>query len=75
MFANIVARFLLFITAWTATARENVRRGAPQPPPPAVIRPVLEVRSGPGPGQTAGLLGAGALLGILWRKRSRSRPD
>ncbi len=75
VFANIVARYLLFITAWTATARENARPATPQPPPPAVIRPVLEVRSGPGPGQTAGLLGAGALLGILWSKRSRSRPD
>jgi membrane protein len=74
VFANLVARYLLFITAWTATARENVRPAPPDPPPPAVIRPVLEVRSGPGPRQTAGLLGAGALLGLLWGTRSGRRP-
>jgi membrane protein len=69
VFANLVARYLLFITAWTATARENVLAAQPDPPPPAVIRPVLEVRSGPRPRQAAGLLGAGALLGILWGRR------
>jgi len=75
VFANLVARYLLFITAWTATARENVHPAPPEPPPPAVISPVLEVRSGPGPRQAAGLLGAGALMGLLWRRRSGRRPD
>jgi membrane protein len=75
VFANLVARFLLFITAWTATAEENLVAALPEPPPPAVIRPVMEVRSGPRPRQAAGLLGAGALLGLLWRRRSRSRPE
>jgi len=69
VFANLVAQFLLFITAWTATARENLLADAPAPPPPAVIRPVVEVRSGPSAGTAAGLLGAGALFGLLLRRR------
>ncbi len=74
VFANLVARFLLYITAWTATARENVLAALPEPPPPAVIRPVMEVRRAPRARDAAGLLGAGALLALLWRKR-RPRPD
>jgi membrane protein len=73
IFANLVARFLLFITAWTATAQENVLAAAPEPPPPAVIRPVMQVRGGPTVRDAAGLVGAGALLGFLWRRRSRDR--
>jgi membrane protein len=73
IFANLVARFLLFITAWTATAKENVLAAVPEPPPPAVIRPVLQVRGGPSARDAAGLVGAGALLGFLWRRRSRPR--
>jgi membrane protein len=73
IFANLVARFLLFITAWTATAKENVLAAAPEPPPPAVIRPVMQVRGGPTARDAAGLVGAGALLGLLWRRRSRDR--
>jgi membrane protein len=70
VFANLVAQFLLFITAWTATAKEN-REPEPVPaPPPAVISPVVAVRSGPSPSL---MLGAGAvvgaLLGLRWRKR------
>jgi membrane protein len=75
VFANLVARYLLFITAWTATAKENVLAALPEPPPPAVIRPIMEVRRGPRARDAAGLLGAGALLGLLWRKRSRPDPD
>ncbi|MBB5806049.1 membrane protein [Saccharothrix ecbatanensis] len=69
VFANLVAQFLLFITAWTATARENLARDVPPAPPPAVIRPVVEVRSGPSPRAAAGLVGAGLLLGALFRRR------
>ncbi len=68
-FANLVAQSLLFITAWTATARENLLRDPPAPPPPAVIRPVVEVRSTPSPRAVAGLVGAGLLLGALFRRR------
>ena len=69
VFANLVAQFLLFITAWTATARENLLRDLPAPPPPAVIRPVVEVHRAPSPRAAAGLVGAGLLLGALFRRR------
>jgi membrane protein len=70
LFANLVSRFLLFITAWTATASENL---APEllGPGPAVISPRVIVRSGPSPRDAVGLVGAGALLGLLLRKRKR----
>ncbi|MFL6124927.1 inner membrane protein YhjD [Actinophytocola sp.] len=70
LFANFVSRFLLFITAWTATARENVVE-LPEPPPPAVIRPRMIVRRGPTASGAAGLVGAGALLGLLWGRRRK----
>lgn len=68
VFANLVSRFLLFVTAWTATARENVVTVV-EPPPPAVIRPAVTVRRGPGPGSVAGAFGAGAVLAWLGRRR------
>lgn len=68
LFANLVSRFLLFITAWTATARENVPAPVPPPPPPAVIRPILRVRRGPGVRDALTLVGMGALAGYLWRR-------
>ena len=73
VFANLVSRFLLFITAWTATARENLRPAVPEPPPPAVIRPVTVVHRGPSVRDAATFVGAGALLGFLWRRRPRPR--
>ncbi|GAB3436948.1 inner membrane protein YhjD [Actinophytocola sediminis] len=68
VFANLVSRFLLFITAWTATAKENLLAPVPQPPPPAVIRPVLLVRQGPGVRDALKLVGMGAVAGFLWRR-------
>jgi membrane protein len=68
VFANLVSRFLLFVTAWTATARENVITHV-DPPPPAVIRPVVQVRRGAGAGSMAGAFGAGAVLAWLGRRR------
>jgi membrane protein len=67
-FANLVSRFLLFVTAWTATAKENLVTVV-QPPPPAVIRPRITVQRGMGIGTTAGVFGAGALLSWLGRRR------
>lgn len=69
VFANLVARFLLFVTAWTATAHENVSRVV-RPPTPTVIRPTVEVRRGGGSRLAAGAFGVGALLGWLSRRRS-----
>ncbi|MBP2474721.1 membrane protein [Crossiella equi] len=73
VFIYLISRFLLFVTAWTATAKENEVAEPPQPPPPAVIRPVVEVRSGPAPRQAVTLIGVGALVGLLGRKLFRRR--
>lgn len=73
VFANLVAQFLLFMTAWTATSRDNLQADPPKPPAPAVIQPVVEVHSGPTARAAAGLVGAGAMLGLglgsLFRRR------
>ncbi|MGH3434480.1 MAG: YhjD/YihY/BrkB family envelope integrity protein, partial [Thermocrispum sp.] len=68
VFANLVARFLLFVTAWTATSRENEQ--PVQPPEPVVVQ--VEVRRGPSAGDVVGLLGVGGVLGAgLSRLRRR----
>lgn len=68
-----VSRFLLFVTAWMATARENMQLEPVPPPAPAVIRPVVQVRHAPGLRETAGLLGIGALLGLAARRCTHRR--
>jgi membrane protein len=68
VFANLVSRFLLLVTAWTATARENQRRVV-LPPPPVRLEPQVTVQRGLGLGAAAGAFGAGALLGWLGRRR------
>jgi membrane protein len=69
VFANLVSRFLLLATAWTATAREN-RTVRPAPaPPPAVIRPVVVTRPGLGPAAAFGLVAAGTLTGWALRRK------
>ncbi|WP_239573254.1 inner membrane protein YhjD [Actinokineospora baliensis] len=69
VFANLVSRFLLFITAWTATAKENIVKEPPAAPPPAVIRPVVEEARTPRLKESLGLIGVGALLGMALRRR------
>jgi membrane protein len=65
VFVNFASRFVLFVTAWAATAK-GVEQEKPAPAPgPAVIRPEVVVRSGPNAATTAGLLGAGLLTGLL----------
>ncbi len=64
VFANFVSRFILFVTAWAATLRENEREELPEPAP-VIVRPAVTVGRIPGPRATAGLLGAGAVLGAL----------
>ncbi|SEP51805.1 inner membrane protein YhjD [Amycolatopsis saalfeldensis] len=68
VFANLVSRFLLFVTAWTATAVENQRRVV-APPPPVRLEPQVTVQRGLGLGAAAGAFSAGALLGWLGRRR------
>ena len=65
VFIFTVSRFLLFLTAWAATSKENEVVLPPEPPPPAVIRTEVTVWDGAGPFGTARLIGAGALAGLL----------
>jgi membrane protein len=65
VFVFFVSRFVLFVTAWAATAKENEQPEEVPVPGPAVIRSEVEVRSGPTTGTAAGLLGAGLLTGLL----------
>ncbi|MEK6439227.1 inner membrane protein YhjD [Pseudonocardia sp. T1-2H] len=65
IFMFTVSRFLIFIAAWAATARENQVEQPPPPPPPAVIRPEVCVRRGLGTAAGAGLIGAGAVAGLI----------
>ena len=58
------SRFLLFVTAWAASVAEDDHDPI-EVPAPAVIRPQMVVREGPGVLATAGLFTAGALTGLL----------
>ncbi|WP_410668629.1 inner membrane protein YhjD [Amycolatopsis sp. cmx-4-68] len=68
VFANLVSRFLLLITAWTATAKEN-QREVVAPPPPVRLEQHVTVQRGPGLGAVAGAFSAGALLAWLGRRK------
>ncbi len=65
VFVFFASRFVLFVTAWAATARENEQESEVAVPGPATIRSELVVHSGPSRGAAAGLLGAGALTGVV----------
>ncbi|OJY42252.1 MAG: inner membrane protein YhjD [Pseudonocardia sp. 73-21] len=65
VFAFFASRFILFVTAWAATSRENEHEEPVEVPGPAVIHSELVVRSGPSGGTAAGLLGAGLVGGLL----------
>jgi membrane protein len=65
VFIFTVSRFLLFLAAWAATARENRVEEPPPVPGPAVIRAETIVRPGAGPAEVAGLVGAGAVAGLV----------
>ncbi|MBY6538798.1 inner membrane protein YhjD [Rhodococcus sp. BP-349] len=74
VFAFTTSRFLLFSTAWAATATENLALAAPAVPDSAVIAPQVVVREGVSPAGAAALVGAGVLtvLGLGgWRGRRR----
>jgi membrane protein len=64
VFVNFVSRFILFVTAWAATLRENEREELPVPAP-VIVRPAVTVGRIPGPRAAAGLLGAGAVVGAV----------
>lgn len=74
VFIFFVSRFLLFSTAWAATARENEEMLPISPPPPAtIINTPVVLSEGRGVVATAAAFGAGALamVGVseLLRKR------
>lgn len=73
VFAYFVSRFLLFVTAWAATATEN---RAPVDAPaaqPAVIAPQIVVPARPAARSALGLVGLGVLAGALLGSRGRRR--
>lgn len=65
VFTFFASRFILFVTAWAATAKENEQDDPVPVPGPAVIRSEVTVRDGPSGGTAAALLGAGLLAGLL----------
>jgi membrane protein len=65
VFAFFTSRFILFIAAWAATAKENEQEEPVDVPAPAIICPEVVVRSGPSPVAAAGLVGAGVVTGLL----------
>jgi membrane protein len=60
-----VSRFVLFVTAWAATSKENEEEAPAEVPGPALIRSEVVVGSRPSGATAAGLLGAGAVAGVL----------
>jgi len=69
VFVFFASRFVLFVTAWAATATENEQETPAPVPGPAVIHSEVTVRSGPTGTAAAGLLGAGVLTGLLLGRR------
>jgi membrane protein len=75
IFIYFASRFVLFVTAWAATAQEVEQQLSVPVPAPAIIRPEVVVRSGPDVPTAAGLVGAGLLTGLLGlRFLHRHRP-
>ena len=65
VFVYFASRFVLFVTAWAATSKENEHEAPVAVPGPAVIKSEVVVASGPSGGAAAGLLGVGAVAGLL----------
>jgi membrane protein len=69
VFVFFGSRFVLFVTAWAATARENEQEKPVPVPEPPVLHTEVVLRKGPTATTALGLLGAGALTGWLIRRR------
>jgi membrane protein len=71
-FISLVSRLLVFITAWTATARDAPRKLVP-PPTSLVLRPVASPSPSPAAPAAAGVLAGvlGTLAFQRWRRSSR----
>jgi membrane protein len=71
-FISLIARMLVYITAWTATAGDAPRQPIP-PPSPTTLRPVVAPKpSGAVPAVIGVVVGA---LGTLFALRGRRRRD
>lgn len=73
VFAFFVSRFVLFATAWAATAGENRQQAPPSPPSPAVLRPQVVVASRTDARSASVLAGFGALVGGALRAATGRR--
>ncbi len=75
VFAFLVSRFILFVTAWAATDAATEQRAVPQPVAVTgpISRPAVIVHSGPDGRTATGLVCAGAVfgLGLAWLLRRR----
>jgi membrane protein len=69
VFVFFASRFVLFVTAWAATARENEQEEPVPVPEPPVLHTEVVLRKGPTATTALSLLGAGALTGWLVRGR------
>lgn len=74
VFVNLVSRFLLLVTAWTATSSRNGDYRPTPAPDPVVIRPNITVHTGPRTRTVVGLFGAGLTIGLGWATLRRRRP-
>lgn len=72
VFTNIIARLVLLVTAWAATARENDAERLDEPAP-VIVRPAITIGGRPSSGATAALLGTGAVLGAIIGAATRRR--
>lgn len=75
VFVFFASRFVLFVTAWAATSRENEREMPVPIPVPPVLHSEVVLQKAPDPTTALGLLGAGVLGGWvgahLWTRRPR----
>jgi membrane protein len=72
VFINVVARLVLFVTAWAATLPENEPEQINEPAP-VIVRPAITTGARPSARTTAALLGAGAVLGAVVGAFTRRR--
>jgi membrane protein len=72
VFTNVVARLVLFVTAWAATLPENETEHIREPAP-VIVRPAITLGGRPSSRTTAALLGAGAVFGAVVGAVTRRR--
>jgi membrane protein len=64
VFINVVARLILFVTAWSATLRDD-RTDEPDDLPSVIVRPTITIGRRPSARTLSTTFGIGALLGAL----------